>query len=639
MSEFNLFETPSNPPQPGLALARKWRPRDFSTLVGQNHVVQALSHALDQNRLHHAWLFTGTRGVGKTTIARILAKSLNCIGTPDQPIHQPTSKPCGVCQTCLEIDAGRFIDYIEMDAASNRGVDDMAALLEKSVYGPTSGRFKVFMIDEVHMLSNHAFNSMLKTLEEPPAHLKFILATTDPQKIPVTVLSRCLQFNLKQMPSVLIVSHLQDILEKEQLSAQENALRIIAKAARGSMRDALSLTDQAIAYTSAYTSGQITEELVRNMLGTLDDAYLIRILEALKTGNGQELVDIAREMASMSMSFSMALQDLSALLQKIAMAQVIPHSVLEEWPEAQAVLNMASAFSKEEIQLLYQIAITSRADLPLAPEEEVGFLMALLRMLAFKMDDGQSSQSNQSNQSGQSSTGQGTSTVPTPSSAKRATTLSPSVTDSPPLRSSVVKPLSNGMPANRTADSVDQKKTLVQDNLSKAHSDDDLSLNYVSDNPPPVTDSHQPVDVSFESFNTADPLSPAQWQSLIKQLSLKGLVGQFAFQTALSSWADKGDYIQIQLTSELPQLATPFSLQKLTEGLEVKLGKVCRIKVDGGQSDHTVEKMEAKDQAHHQTEVNASMIKDPFLQDMQKIMGVKVVEGSIRPLNDSITNL
>jgi DNA polymerase-3 subunit gamma/tau len=386
MSEFNLFETSSPAATAGLALARKWRPRDFSTLVGQDHVVKALTHALDQNRLHHAWLFTGTRGVGKTTISRILAKSLNCVGTQERPVLAPTSKPCGTCYVCQEIDAGRFVDYIEMDAASNRGVDDMAALLERSIYGPTSGRYKVFMIDEVHMLTNHAFNSMLKTLEEPPPHLKFILATTDPQKIPVTVLSRCLQFNLKQMPSTLIVEHLQDILGKEQISAEEKALRIIAKSARGSMRDALSLTDQAI----AYTSGLITEELVRNMLGSLDDAYLIRILDALATNQGQELVDISREMATMSMSFSIALQDLASLLQKVAMAQLIPNSVLQEWPEAEAVQRMATSFSKEEIQLLYQIAITSRADLQMAPEEEVGFLMALLRMLAFKIDDGTS---------------------------------------------------------------------------------------------------------------------------------------------------------------------------------------------------------------------------------------------------------
>ena len=342
----------------GLALARKWRPRDFTTLVGQDHVVKALSHALDQQRLHHAWLFTGTRGVGKTTISRILAKSLNCTGPVGKEIDHPTSQPCGVCDACKDIDAGRFVDYIEMDAASNRGVDEMASLLEKAVYAPTNARYKVYMIDEVHMLTSHAFNSMLKTLEEPPPHVKFILATTDPQKIPVTVLSRCLQFNLKQMPPSLIVSHLQDILQKENIPAQVNALRILAKSAQGSMRDALSLTDQAI----AYAAGEITEEAVRGMLGTLDDSYLIRILDLLQEKNGAGLLEITQEMGASSMSFALALQDLASLLQKIAMAQLIPTSVIDEWSEAQAVKRLGLSFSKEEVQLFYQIAITSRSD-------------------------------------------------------------------------------------------------------------------------------------------------------------------------------------------------------------------------------------------------------------------------------------
>ena len=345
MTEISLFGN-DDLPTPGLALARKWRPKNFGTLIGQDHVVKALSHALDQNRLHHAWLFTGTRGVGKTTISRILAKSLNCTGTSDNPIHQPTSTPCGQCPACIEIDAGRFVDYVEMDAASNRGIADMISLLEKAVYAPTSGRFKVFMIDEVHMLTSQAFNSMLKTLEEPPPHMKFILATTDPQKIPVTILSRCLQFNLKQMPSSLIVRHLKTVLEAEHIQAHEGALKIIAKSARGSMRDALSLTDQAI----AYSSGNMTEEMVRTMLGSLDDRYLIRIIDALSNKNGKELIDISSEMGLMSLSFSTALQDLASILQKVAMAQVIPESVLEEWPEATEIQRLAQSLSKEEVQ-------------------------------------------------------------------------------------------------------------------------------------------------------------------------------------------------------------------------------------------------------------------------------------------------
>ncbi|WP_024973051.1 DNA polymerase III subunit gamma/tau [Ralstonia pickettii] len=359
-------------------LARKWRPRDFTTLVGQEHVVKALTHALEQQRLHHAYLFTGTRGVGKTTLSRILAKSLNCVGADGQ--GGITAQPCGVCRACTEIDAGRFVDYIEMDAASNRGVDEMAQLLDRAVYAPTSGRFKVYMIDEVHMLTNHAFNAMLKTLEEPPEHVKFILATTDPQKIPVTVLSRCLQFNLKQMPPGHIVSHLDRILGEEGIAHEPNALRLLAAAAQGSMRDALSLTDQAI----AYSAGDVSEAAVRGMLGAIDQSYLVRLLDALADENGAALVEIADEMAGRSLSFSGALQDLASLLQKIALAQVVPAAVQDDWPEADDVRRLAERFDAQSVQLFYQFANLGRNELALAPDEYAGFTMTLLRMLAFQ---------------------------------------------------------------------------------------------------------------------------------------------------------------------------------------------------------------------------------------------------------------
>ncbi|RKP54589.1 DNA polymerase III subunit gamma/tau [Pararobbsia silviterrae] len=354
-------------------LARKWRPKDFASLVGQDHVVRALTHALDSQRLHHAYLFTGTRGIGKTTLSRILAKALNCeTGV--------TATPCGVCSACRAIDEGRFVDYVEMDAASNRGVEEMASLLERAIYAPVDARFKVYMIDEVHMLTNHAFNAMLKTLEEPPAHVKFILATTDPQKIPVTVLSRCLQFNLKQMPATHIVGHLENILSAEHIGYDAQALRLLAKAADGSMRDALSLTDQAI----AYSAGVVGEEAVRGMLGALDQSYLIRLLDAIVEGEGTTVLAIADEMASRSLSFSTALADLAGLLHRIAWAQVAPASVLDEWPEAGDVRRFASALGAEQVQLLYQIATIGRAELGLAPDEYAGFSMTLLRMLAFR---------------------------------------------------------------------------------------------------------------------------------------------------------------------------------------------------------------------------------------------------------------
>jgi DNA polymerase-3 subunit gamma/tau len=353
-------------------LARKWRPKSFAQLAGQEHVVQALSNALMQNRLHHAYLFTGTRGVGKTTIARIFAKSLNCESGV-------TAEPCGVCSACKEIDSGRFVDLIELDAASNTQVDNMRELLESALYAPTSGRFKVYIIDEVHMLSKSAFNAMLKTLEEPPAHVKFILATTDPQKIPVTVLSRCLQFNLKQMPPALIVSHLQYVLGQENIPFENGALNLVARAAQGSMRDALSLMDQAI----AYSSGKVDEALVRTMLGAIDQGYLFDLLQTLRAGDGAGLLRIADDMALRTIAFEAALLDMATLLHRIALAQTIPQAIPDDEPERVRLIELAQQFTPEEIQLNYQIAIHGRNEIELAPDEYAGFTMTLLRMLAF----------------------------------------------------------------------------------------------------------------------------------------------------------------------------------------------------------------------------------------------------------------
>ncbi len=354
-------------------LARKWRPRDFASLVGQEHVVKALRHALSEQRLHHAYLFTGTRGVGKTTLARILAKCLNC----ETGI---TPEPCGKCGACVEIDGGRFPDLIEIDAATNTGIDEMRALQDNAAYVPVRGRFKVFVIDEVHMLSKPAFNSMLKTLEEPPAHLKFILATTDPQKIPVTVLSRCLQFNLKQMPRAAIVGHLAKILPEEKIEFDPEALALIARAAAGSMRDALSLLDQAI----AHGAGRLAAAGVREMLGTVDETYLLRLLEALAGGDGPALAAIADEMQARSLSFDSALQDLASLLLRLTLAQTVPAALEDDLPERERIVALARALDPETVQLCYQIALQGRDDLPLAPDEHAGFLMTLLRMLVFR---------------------------------------------------------------------------------------------------------------------------------------------------------------------------------------------------------------------------------------------------------------
>jgi DNA polymerase-3 subunit gamma/tau len=357
-------------------LARKWRPKSFSELTGQDHVVRALTNALEQKRLHHAYLFTGTRGIGKTTIARILAKALNCqTGV--------SSTPCGVCSACTEIDGGRFIDLIEMDAASNTQVEKMRELLENALYAPTVARYKVYIIDEVHMLSKSAFNAMLKTLEEPPEHVKFILATTDPQKIPVTVLSRCLQFNLKQIPLPLISAHLRHVLEQEHISCDETSLQLLARSAQGSMRDALSILDQAI----AFGEGKIEEAGMRDMLGAIDQSYLYDLLDALSQKDGAKMLAIADAMETRSLSFDAALQDMATLLHRVALAQVVPSAIGEDAPEREQIFALAKVFLPEDIQLFYQIAINGRDDLSRAPDEYAGFTMTLMRMLAFIPDD------------------------------------------------------------------------------------------------------------------------------------------------------------------------------------------------------------------------------------------------------------
>ncbi|MFC5302525.1 DNA polymerase III subunit gamma/tau [Azospira restricta] len=358
-------------------LARKWRPKSFATLVGQEHVVRALTHALSEQRLHHAYLFTGTRGVGKTTIARILAKSLNCeVGI--------SASPCGVCSACAEIDSGRFVDLLEVDAATNTRVDEMRQLLENAVYAPTRGRYKVYVIDEVHMLSNSAFNAMLKTLEEPPEHVKFILATTDPQKIPVTVLSRCLQFNLKQMQPAAISGHLSRILDSEAIPYEPGALNLLARSAAGSMRDALSLLDQAI----AHGSGKVEEGQVRDMLGTVDLDYLFSLLDALLAGDAATLLGVADDMAGRSLSFDAALQELATLLTRIQVAQLAPQAIADDLPERARLLDLAARMDPEFVQLAYQIAVHGRQELALAPDDYAGFVMTVLRLHAFRPESG-----------------------------------------------------------------------------------------------------------------------------------------------------------------------------------------------------------------------------------------------------------
>ena len=361
-----------------LVLARKYRPKNFAQMVGQQHVVQALTNALTRQRLHHAYLFTGTRGVGKTTVARILAKSLNCQGADGQ--GGITAAPCGECQACIDIDSGRFIDYTELDAASNRGVDEVQSLLEQAVYKPVQGRFKVFMIDEVHMLTGHAFNAMLKTLEEPPEYLKFVLATTDPQKVPVTVLSRCLQFNLRPMAPDTVREHLEQVLAAEGVEAETAALRLLSRAARGSMRDALSLTDQAI----AFGSGKLEETAVRQMLGSVDTTHVFRLIEALAQGDGRTVVETSEVLRLHGLSAASTLEEMSSVLQRMAVIQAVPDAGDAADPDAVDIARLAALMPADETQLLYSMCLHGREDLGLAPDEYAALTMVLLRLLAFK---------------------------------------------------------------------------------------------------------------------------------------------------------------------------------------------------------------------------------------------------------------
>ena len=557
-----------------LVLARKYRPRNFDTLVGQEHVVRALTHALDTQRLHHAWLFTGTRGIGKTTLSRILAKALNC----ETGI---TSKPCGVCEACVAIDHDRFVDYIEMDAASNRGVDDMQQLLEQAVYAPTNARFKVYMIDEVHMLTTHAFNAMLKTLEEPPEYIKFILATTDPQKLPVTVLSRCLQFNLKQMPPPQIIGHLEDILAQEQVEFEMPALRLLAQGARGSMRDALSLTDQAI----AYAAGKVTLEAVQGMLGALDQSFLIRIMDALAARDGAALIAIADEMAARSLSFGVALQDLGSLLHRITLAQAAPTALPDDLPEREEVLRLAGLFDPEEIQLFYQIAVHGRNELPLAPDEYAGFSMTLLRMLAFRPD---------------------ASTEPAKPKAPAAAKPAPSA----PTRAT---PARAAMEAARAA-----AKPAAPPPWDDAESPRAVPAAQKKTEPPP------------ESV-TSDIEWDGDWPRLAAALPLRGAAQQLAQQTELIRWDQQENALQFHLRVPIETLRTASNVERLSAALSKHFGRPARITSELGQVEQTASRQASDERAERQRQAEETVRNDPFVQAMMREFGATIVPGSVKP--------
>lgn len=588
-------------------LARKYRPKNFDTLVGQEHVVRALTHALDQKRLHHAYLFTGTRGVGKTTLSRILAKSLNCQGADGA--GDITSQACGVCDACTAIDAGRFVDYIEMDAASNRGVDEMAQLLEQAVYTPSNARFKVYMIDEVHMLTSHAFNAMLKTLEEPPAHVKFILATTDPQKIPVTVLSRCLQFNLKQMAPSHIVGHLENILAQEEIGFETPALRLLAQGAQGSMRDALSLTDQAI----AYAAGTVTLDAVQGMLGALDHTLLIQMLDAIAEQDGASLLDIADQMAARSLSWNAALQDLGSLLHRIAIAQSVPSATPEDLPEREAIMRLAQRFTPEDVQLYYQIAVHGRNELGLAPDEYAGFTMTLLRMLAFQ---------------------------PLSAGATPPTTAAPSkvAATAPTARSSATPSTAVATKANPMASAlaaVGSRKAsaVVTAPTSAPAAVPEASAALPAASPAMAAkDSSRPAPITPPSTAPSANAISIDWPSVVKSLPLRGVAQQLAMQSELSAVEQVGAELHLQLKVPLQTLLSSGSLAKLSAALAEHLGQVVKLSTEIAAVQNTAHGLEVADQALRQQAAEQSVQEDPFVRALMQDFGATIVPGSVRPI-------
>ncbi len=531
-------------------LARKWRPRTFGALVGQDHVVRALSHALESGRLHHAYLFTGTRGIGKTTIARILAKSFNC----ETGI---TATPCGVCASCTEIDSGRFVDLLEVDAATNTRVEEMRQLLDNAVYAPTRGRFKVYVIDEVHMLSNSAFNAMLKTLEEPPEHVKFILATTDPQKIPVTVLSRCLQFNLKQMPPAAITTHLSGICEQESVAAENGALQMIAHAARGSMRDALSLLDQAI----AYCAGSVQADAVRGMLGTVDRSFLVTILECLANGDLPGAIAVANDIQARSLSFDEALGALAALLHHIALLQAMPEMVLPDDIDGDRVRALCDGLDAESVQLYYQIALHGRRELALAPDDFAGFTMSLMRMALFRPEAANASVDREGGPSG---SGRGV----------------PQQTAMPAPRPSV-KPQS----VERSA------SPIAAASIDKAE--------------------RTPTDAAPDT-RTSPAVFDGDWPTLVRSLKLGGLARQLADRSELVQY-DAGKIVLAVAAQDRALTDRPFQ-ERLRQALVERLGRPISLTLSIGSTTGT--SVAASDEAARQARTSAAetmMNEDPFV--------------------------
>ena len=665
-----------------LVLARKYRPRNFTEMVGQEHVVQALSNALTQQRLHHAYLFTGTRGVGKTTVSRILAKSLNCQG-PDGN-GGITATPCGVCQACMDIDSGRFVDYTELDAASNRGVDEVQSLLEQAVYKPVQGRFKVFMIDEVHMLTNTAFNAMLKTLEEPPEYLKFVLATTDPQKVPVTVLSRCLQFNLRPMAPETVLDHLTRVLANENVPAEPQALRLLSRAARGSMRDALSLTDQAI----AFGSGQLQEAGVRQMLGAVDRSYVFRLIDALAQGDGKTVVETADALRMNGLSAASTLEEMSAVLQRMAVYQAVPQmaqAVDANDPEAVETARLASQMPADETQLLYSLCLHGRAELGLAPDEYAALTMVLLRLLAFKAPADPAEK--------KTLTRPETAPTPTPVAAAQPA-AAPSPVAPPPAPSLAPAPSAAAAPVAAAAPAVAQPPqpvppvpTPVQSAAAPAPVAESVPPweEDRSNEPPPWPDADDgsvpttpavapvrmaeeveqnlppaqaekaqaapefvaiPVREASEPSERLQPLplsaptpvsaryTPTEegdvWHATVQQLVAAEAITALVRELALQSQLVARDGAHWLLRVERESLNQPTARERLRAALEAA-GHATQISVEVGRVIDSPARRNAAAAAERQRLAEEIVMNDPYVQTLMREHGAKIVPGSIKP--------
>ncbi len=551
-------------------LARKWRPKTFAELSGQEHVVTALSNALTRGQLHHAYLLTGTRGVGKTTIARILAKSLNCI------TNGVTATPCGTCAACVDIDAGRFVDLLELDAASNTGIDDMRAILDNARYAPTVGRYKVYLIDEVHQLSKAAFNSMLKTLEEPPEHVKFVLATTDPQKIPVTVLSRCLQFNLKPLSPQLIGERIGHILAAEGIAFEEGGVALIARAAGGSLRDGLSLLDQAI----AYGNGDVRESVVRTMLGAVDRDYVYRIVDALVAGDGPALLAETDALSSRGLAAASALEELASLFHRIAVVQVVAASA-SNYDDGERVAAFAKVFSPESIQLAYQICAQGRADLALAPDEATGFTMTLLRLLAFEP---------------------AVAALPAAARGERAATAaSPSRQTAPAPRPA---------PPSRDATPVTNIAAVL---------------------PPPAMPA-QSKSATLTGPVVALPEDPAAWTGFVAALKLTGMAAQLAAQTELI--AVNNNALTLALPVAHKHLADKVFADKLKVALEQATGRRLLLAFEvGAATESSLAATEKRERADAKAKGEAAFRDEPFVRDLLVTFDGQVKTETITPLS------